>query len=62
TEEGTIIREIVGPKPNLWATFMVLYLSTIAGFTITAVICSGMLSIGKSGTLLYVSPIFLVMF
>jgi len=41
---------------------MVLYLSTIAGFTITAVIGSGMLSIGKSGTLLYVSPIFLVMF
>lgn len=62
TEEGTIIRGIVGPKPNLWATFMVLYLSTIAGFTITAVIGSGMLSIGKSGTLLYVSPIFLVMF
>ena len=30
TEEGTIVRGIVGPKPNLWATFMVLYVFTIA--------------------------------
>lgn len=62
TEEGTIVRGIVGPKPNLWATFMVLYVFAIAGFTITAVIGSGMLTLGKSGLLLYISPVFLLIF
>lgn len=62
TETGTIVRGIVGPRPNLWATFMVLYVIGIAGFTILAVIGSGMLSLGKSGILLYLSPIFLLIF
>ncbi len=61
TPEGTIVRGIVGPKPTLWATFIVLYTFGIAGFTILAVIGSGMLSLGKSGILLYLSPIFLVL-
>lgn len=61
TEEGTIVRGIVGPKPTLWATFIVLYTFGIAGFTILAVIGSGMLSLGKSGILLYISPIFLIL-
>lgn len=62
TPEGTIVRGIVGPKPNLWASFMVLYVFAVAGFTITAVIGSGMLSLGKSGILLYISPFFLLIF
>ncbi len=61
TENGTIVRGIVGPKPSLWATFMVFYVFAISGFTITAVIGSGMLSLGKSGVLLYISPIFLIL-
>jgi hypothetical protein len=61
TEDGTLIRGIVGPKPTLWATFIVLYTFGIAGFTILAVIGSGMLSLGKSGILLYISPIFLIL-
>ncbi|MEN8928694.1 MAG: hypothetical protein ABF242_11305 [Flavobacteriales bacterium] len=62
TADGTIVRGIVGPKPNLWATFMVIYVFGLAGFTICAVIGSGMLSLGKSGLLLYISPLFLLIF
>lgn len=62
TKEGTIVRGIVGPKPNLWASFMVLYVFSAASFTITAVIGSGMISLGKTGLLLYISPIFLGLF
>jgi hypothetical protein len=62
TENGTIVRGIVGPRPNLWASFMVLYVFSLASFTITAVIGTGMLSLNKSGLLLYISPVFLFLF
>jgi len=62
TETGTIVRGIVGPRPNLWASFMVLYVFSLASFTTTAVIGTGMLSLNKSGILLYISPIFLALF
>lgn len=62
TEDGTIVRGIVGPRPNLWASFMVVYVFSLASFTIMAVIGTGMLSLNKSGILLYLSPIFLLLF
>jgi len=61
-ENKTIVRGLVGPRHTLWATFMVLYTFGLAGFTICAVIGGAMLSIGKSGMLLYISPIFLLIF
>ena len=61
-ENGTIVRGLVGPRHTLWATFMVLYTFGIAGFIISAVIGSSMLSLNKSGVLLYISPIFLLIF
>lgn len=62
TESGTIVRGIVGPRPNLWASFMVLYVFSLASFTTTAVIGTGMISLNKSGILLYISPLFLCLF
>ena len=62
TESGTIVRGIVGPRPNLLASFMVLYVFSLASFTICAVIGTGMLSLNKSGLLLYISPVFLLLF
>ncbi len=61
-ENGTIVRGIVGPRPNLWASFMVLYVFSLASFTISAVIGTGMISLNKSGILLYISPGFLALF
>lgn len=62
TKNGTIVRGIVGPRPNLWASFMVLYVFSLASFITTAVIGTGMLSLNKSGLLLYISSLFLCIF
>ena len=61
-EGGTIVRGLVGPRHTLWATFMVLYTFGLSGFTICAVIGGAMLSIDKTGVLLYISPLFLLVF
>jgi uncharacterized membrane protein len=62
TENETIVQGIVGPRPNLWASFMVLSVFSLASFTIFAVIGTGMLSLNKSGLLLFTSPASLLLF
>lgn len=59
-ENGSIVRGIIGPKPNLWATFMVVYVFGIAAFFITAAIGYSYITMNKSGIMLYISPIFLL--
>lgn len=60
TEKGSIVRGIIGPKHNLWATFMVVYVFGIAGFLISAIIGYSYITMNKSGVMLYMSPIFLL--
>lgn len=60
TESGSIVRGIIGPKPNLWASFMVIYVFGIAAFFITAAIGYSNIIMNKSGVMLYISPIFLL--
>tara|TARA_B110000091_G_C13611826_1_gene389151 strand:+ start:336 stop:563 length:228 start_codon:yes stop_codon:yes gene_type:complete len=55
------VRGIVRPKPTLWATLIVLYTFVIEGFIILAVIGNGMVSLGKTGIMLYISPLFLIL-
>ena len=55
------MRGIVRPKPILWATFIVLYTFGIESFIILAVIGNGMVSLGKTGIILYISPLFLIL-
>jgi|TARA_B110000977_G_scaffold50028_1_gene67942 hypothetical protein len=55
------VRGIVRPKPILWATFIVLYTFGIESFIILAVIGNGMVSLGKTGIMLYISPLFLIL-
>ncbi|MFQ3337119.1 MAG: hypothetical protein ACI8RY_001339 [Urechidicola sp.] len=55
------MRGIVRPKPILWATFIVLYTFGIESFIILAVIGNGMVSLGKTGIMLYISPLFLIL-
>ena len=55
------MRGIVRPKPTLWATFIVLYTFGIEGFIILSVIGNGMVSLGKTGIILYISPLFLIL-
>lgn len=59
-EKGAIVRGIIGPKPNLWATFMVVYVFGIAAFFITAAIGYSYITMNKSGIMLYISPVFLL--
>lgn len=60
TENGSIVRGLIGPRPNLWATFMVIYVFGFAGFTTCAVIGYSFLTLNKSGLALYLSPLFLL--
>tara|TARA_B110000908_G_C10075823_1_gene367268 strand:- start:252 stop:479 length:228 start_codon:yes stop_codon:yes gene_type:complete len=55
------VRGIVRPKPILWVTFIVLYTFGIESFIILAVIGNGMVSLGKTGIMLYISPLFLIL-
>lgn len=60
TDSTSIIRGLIGPKPNLWATFMVIYVFGFSAFTISAVIGYSHLTMNKSGIMLYISPLFLL--
>ena len=59
-EGGSIVRGVIGPKPNLWASFMVIYVFGFSSFTISAIIGLSHLTMNKSGMMLYISPLFLL--
>jgi hypothetical protein len=61
TEEGSIVRGLIGPRPNLWATFMVVYIFGFAAFTTSAIIGYSFITMGKSGFMLYLSPVFILL-
>lgn len=62
TENGSLIRGLYGPKPNVWTMFVFFY--AIIGFTtfITLMIGFSYMSLGKGTTILWLVPLLTLLF
>lgn len=62
TENGSLIRGLYGPKPNVWTMFIFIY--AVIGFTtfITLMIGLSYMSLGKGTAILWLVPLFTLLF
>lgn len=62
TEEGTLIRGLIGPKPSVWTMFVFFY--TAIGFStlIVGIVGLSHWTIGESPTILWAVPVLILVF
>ncbi|SOE19914.1 hypothetical protein SAMN06298216_0414 [Spirosomataceae bacterium TFI 002] len=61
-EEGTIIRGLYGPRPNIWTMFVFFYSTIAFAIIFIAMLGFSQLSLGNSAPLLWLIPVLLIIF
>ncbi|MDN5204691.1 hypothetical protein QQ008_25090 [Fulvivirgaceae bacterium BMA10] len=62
TENGSLLRGLYAPRPAVWTMFVFFYSAIGFAILLVAVIGLSYLSLGKSATLLWLIPVFVVLF
>lgn len=62
TDDGTEIRGLYGPKPSIWTMFVFFYATIGFVFIITLIIGLTNISLDKESTIIWLSPILLILF
>ena len=62
SENGTMLRGVYGPRPAVWTMFVFFYAFIGFGILIVSILGTSYISLGKSGAILWLVPVLLIIF
>ncbi len=62
TDNGSLLRGMYGPRPTVWTMFIFFYFLIGLATSIVVVVGLSFISLGKSGTILWLAPVLILIF